>query len=151
MINAWKVQWVDTDGRKLLKWFRDDKPTDAVKFGKELKRHGIVIVDIISARRAFPPPRGSHANRAGWWWCPYCVKWREFNETAIRISGFVTPVLLRCSVCTVSVKDCFVRVYNPILAEKYAITLDMRKSEQMRKLQAKKTAAPPRGTVRRRR
>ncbi|HUV13117.1 MAG TPA: hypothetical protein VMY18_05705 [Acidobacteriota bacterium] len=122
MINAWKVLWKDQDGAKKFRRFEGDKPTEAVEFGKELKRRGFPV-DVISARKGFPPPlKVSQPDRIGTLWCPYCVKWRDFHETAVKWEGFITPVILRCTTCTISVKDAYVRRYNPLIVAKYEIT-----------------------------
>jgi hypothetical protein len=128
MINAWNVQW--NDGEKLVrKVFEGDSPKDsgAVSFAKELRGRGL-SVDIISRRHGFPPPvKMREPPRMGMLWCPYCIKWREFEVIAISHEGFTTPDLLRCPVCTISIMDYHVRTYNVEFVERYLTAQDMRK------------------------
>lgn len=113
MTNAWKVQW-RTAGRKLVKTFEGDKPSEsgALDFAKELKNQGIIDVALISKRRAFAPPAGSKPPQVGYLWCPFCVRWREFDTYSIRFDGIIGPARYRCTVCTISVEDAAVRKYN---------------------------------------
>jgi len=128
MQNAWNVQW--RDGEKLVqKVFEGESPkaSGAVPFANELRGRGI-LADIISRRHGYPPSL-KHRNppQLGMLWCPYCIKWKDFQETAVRHSDYVTPVLLRCPTCTISIMDYYVRLYNPIFAERYFTAKDMRK------------------------
>jgi hypothetical protein len=153
MNNAWKAQW--EEGHQLfVKKFEGDKPTRAVDFGKKLKARGIIVVNIISARRAFPPPvKHSTPPQPGLLWCPYCLKWREFQEAEVLTKNYRTPVLLRCPVCTISVKDAYVRMYNPELVIQYEMRQEMR-SRQREATKLKKKAEDryrPRGGLRLRR
>ena len=126
MENAWKTQWEENHVRR-FKRFEGDSPHDAVAFGKKLKSRGIIVVDIISQRRAFPPPiKAQTSPKPGLLWCPYCVKWREFSEIEVQGRDFKTPALLRCTVCTISVKDCYVRTYNPELVMRYEIEAEIK-------------------------
>lgn len=112
-MNAWKVQW-KAEGRKLSKSFDGDKPSDsgALAFAKQLKAQGINDVVLISKRHAFAPPVGQKPPAVGHLWCPYCVHWREFDNYAIRTNGIVGPLRYRCTVCTMSEEDYWVRRYN---------------------------------------
>lgn len=153
MTNAWKTQWVE--GRqKFVKRFEGDKPTAAVEYGKKLKLRGISVVDVISVRRAFPPPlKQRESPKPGFLWCPYCVKWRDFEEAEVHTKEYVTPSLLRCTTCTISVKDAYVRMYNPDLVIQYEIRMELkakqREAAKMRRKGAEKFS--PRGGLRKRR
>lgn len=131
MENAWNVRW--NDGEKIvIKVFEGDSPkgSGAVPFAADLRKHGF-HVDVISRRRAFPPPAKYAApDQIGMLWCPYCVKWRAFEESAIRRAEYTTPVLLRCTICTISVMDFYVRHYNPIFTERYFTAKEMRQNPQ---------------------
>lgn len=153
MINAWRTQW--QEGRQLFaKRFEGDKPTKAVEFGKALKLRGISVVDVISMRKAFPPPlKMREAPKPGLLWCPYCVKWREFLEAEVKYPDFITPVLLRCTTCRISVKDAYVRMYNQELVIQHEMRLEM-KAKQRETAKMKKKATEkysPRGGLRKRR
>ena len=142
--NSWKTQWLE-NGRLYYKVFKDnDSPKKAVDFGKELKARGIVVVDVISMRCAFPPPpKRAVAPSPGLLWCPYCVKWREFEESAvIDKDGLVGPQLLRCPTCRISVKHAYVRKYNPDLVIQYEMRQEMKArqkevAKERRKIQKK--------------
>lgn len=151
MINSWKVQWKE-EGKFLFKKFDDDKPTRAVAFGKELKSRGIVVVDVISRRRAFPPPLNKQESpRPGLLWCPYCVKWREFEEAAVVTGELTGPSLMRCLTCTISVKDAYVRMYNPDLVIQYEMRMEMRHRQKEATKLKKKGGLVPTGGLRLRR
>ena len=111
MINGWAVLWKDNEGAHKRK-FEGDSPTEAVTFGKELKRRGF-SVEVISRRRAFAPPKNAKApDSPGILWCPYCIKYREFREIAIRDEYGLGPAIVRCIVCMISVRDAYVRRWN---------------------------------------
>ena len=140
MENAWKTQW-EEEGRRRYKEFAGDKPTPAVEFGKKLKLRGIAVVDVISVRRAFPPPLKHQTSPGpGYLWCPYCLKWRPFEESAVQYTDFYTPAVMRCPVCTISIKDAFVRMYNPELVIRYEMEMEMRQ-RRLEAAKAKKKAA----------
>lgn len=152
MENAWKTQW--QEGRKLFaKRFDGEKPTHAVEFGKDLKRRGIEVVDVISVRRAFPPPlKHLQSPKPGFLWCPYCLKWRGFEESEVVYPDFTTPNVLRCPACGISVKDAYVRMYNPDLVIQYEMKLEMKqKQREQRRLNSKKERSPRGGMKRSRR
>ena len=147
--SQWKVQWRSPeDGRLLFKQFHGERPTKAVEFGKQLKRRGISVVDIISMSRAFPPPlKKLIPDRRGLMWCPYCIKWREFEERGLGTSPLL--IYMRCSGCGISVKDAYVRKYNPELVMRYEIEHEMR--AQAKATQKKKGGKRDvRGAIRRR-
>lgn len=130
MTNAWKTQW-EEDSRRRAKRFEGDSPSPAVSFGKGLKRRGIDVVDVISTRSAFPPPlKHLSAPKPGLLWCPYCVKWREFEEAEVVFKDFRTPPLMRCTTCTISIKDAYVRKYNPELVIKYELQMEDRQRKR---------------------
>lgn len=149
--NAWQVQWFE-EGKRKYKRFEGDSPKQAVEFGKSLKHRGLVVEGIISCRTAFPPPLKQQTSpKIGMLWCPYCVKWREFEEAAVKKPEYTTPSLLRCTVCTISVRDAYVRMYNPELTLRYEMKMEMRerarKASKERK-KASKKGEGPRGAIR---
>lgn len=141
VINAWKVLWI-TEHHRRHKRFEGDSPKPAVEFGKELKRRGVLSVHIISARKAFAPPlkkkgfpsQGFEAPPAyGLLWCPYCVKWREFEDSAIvNKDGIEGPSIFRCSICTVSIMDYYIKLYNPEIVERLNIALEAKAGKKLR-------------------
>lgn len=126
MQQAWNVQFLE-DGILKIKVFEGEKPGEsgAIAYAKALKLKGI-HVDVISRRRAYAPTVGKESPRHGLLWCPYCIKWREFEVAAIVHPTYETPDLLRCTVCTISVKDAWVRQFNPVFVERHAIEQEMR-------------------------
>lgn len=140
MQNAWNVQFLE-DGILKVKVFEGDKPKEsgAVDFAKELKRRGL-SVEVISRRRAYAPPVGREPDRHGLLWCPYCIKYREFEVAAVVHPTYETPELLRCTVCTISVMDAYVRKFNPIFVERHTIQEELNR-----------TKAPSKPILRRRR
>lgn len=133
--NAWKVLWVQ-DKKKYFKVFEGDKPKEsgAVDFGKKLQARGIKDVNIISKRRPFDKPLHVVIPH-GLLWCPYCLKIREFHETAIRNKDGRTPRLFRCPTCTVSIHDAAIRRNNPDMVA----ILDARARLKKPKLPTEKT------------
>lgn len=132
MNNAWNVLYKE-DERLLIKVFEGDSPKEsgAVPFAKELRLNGITA-EVISRRRAFAPqgwPYQVNPPAPGLVWCPYCVKWREYEEASVVHDDYETPSLLRCTVCTISIKDFYVRKYNPILVERYEIQAELNKTK----------------------
>jgi hypothetical protein len=112
MGNHWKVIWTTPQGKKTLKRF--DEIKDAVQFRATLTRTGITAF-VVSAVKAYGPksrpkagPRPGHR----YLWCPYCIDWRIFHYRAVTAHGFRAPAALRCTVCTISDADFFVRKYN---------------------------------------
>jgi len=119
MVNAWKVIWSENK-KKFLRKFEGDSPAEAVSFAKGLKSRGL-SVEVISGRKAFKPkwdkvePPGP-----GMWWCPYCIKWREFREFAVRdANGVIGPEYMRCPVCTISIFNYWVALFNPSKATRF--------------------------------
>lgn len=151
MENAWKTQW--QEGRQLFsKQFPGERPKRAVEFGKELKLRGIAVVDVISVRKAFPPPAKHATSPApGLLWCPYCLKWREFAESEVHYKDFYTPVLMRCTTCRISIKDAYVRMYNPELVIRFEMAEEMRAKRREQTKQAKKQKYSVRGSMKKRR
>lgn len=145
---SWRAIWTE-DGKLLSKRFWGDKPTNAVTFAKDLKRRGI-SVDVVSVMKAFPPPIGKlRPDRPGLLWCPYCIKWREFVEAEVKTKEFMTPSLLRCPTCTISVKDAYVRGFNPEVVIRYELQQEMRaKNKEAAKLKKKNSIS---GGMKRRR
>jgi hypothetical protein len=139
MINTWKVLWTE-EGAHRKKTFESNSPSPAVSFGKDLKRRGL-SVEIISGRKAFPPIKGQEPAKPGYLWCPYCVKWRDFSEAAIKdSSGLLGPVLLRCMVCTVSIRDAYIRKYNLLTYAKWEMSQE-RKRDAIRQKMDKKLSS----------
>lgn len=119
MTNAWKVMWEYQEGRKKKK-FEGDSPKEAVDFGKDLKKKGLVVLGVISMRKAYAPKIGSDdADRVGHMWCPYCVKYRPFEFLSRWIGKVLLPPELRCPVCGVSINDYWVRHFNPLIAARF--------------------------------
>jgi hypothetical protein len=112
-MNAWKVQW-RLEGKRLTKTFEGEKPSEsgALQFAKDLRNRGASDVILISKRRAFAPPAGQRPPAVGYLWCPYCVKWREFDTFSIQLDGIIGPARYRCTMCTISVEDYWVKKYN---------------------------------------
>lgn len=120
MQNAWNVFWLSEDGARKYKKFEGDSPrgSGAIDFAKKLRSFGRTNIEIVSRRKAFaPPPKQSKAPEAGMVWCPYCLKWRHFVNTSIRHNGIKGPQLFRCPICTISIKDYYVRLYNFVMVE----------------------------------
>lgn len=114
MQNAWNVIWRNTEGKKLIRKFEGDSPREsgAIAFGKKLQSQGWTV-DIVSRRKGFAPPTSKlEAPEYGMLWCPYCLKWREFREFSVKTNGFRGPLIYRCPVCTISIRDFYVRKYN---------------------------------------
>lgn len=139
--NAWNIQF-ERNGKLVIRVFEGDSPkgSGATDFARELLASGISC-NIISRRHAFPPT-GKHVDPPGpgLLWCPYCIKWREFEEAAVVRAEYETPELMRCTVCTISIRDYYVRLYNPIIVERMEIEREMKKAK-----------APNRPVLRRRR
>lgn len=119
--NAWKVQF-HKEGKLVFKKFEGNSPkaSGAVDFAAALKNRGI-SVDVISVRRAFPPPLKDRKKpwlgtqdppQHGLLWCPYCLKWRDFHYAAI-MRETLGPEMFRCPVCTISTSDYYVKKFNP--------------------------------------
>lgn len=127
--NAWNVQF-EENGVLKIKVFEGDKPKEsgAVDFAKQLKSRGLPV-EVISRRRAYAPPVGKEPPRHGLLWCPYCIKWREFEMAAVVHPTYETPELLRCTVCTISVKDAYVRRYNPLFVDRHEIEQELKKTK----------------------
>lgn len=133
MQNAWNVMWFE-EGRKLLRVFEGDSPkkSGAVDFFK-LKKSDGSHPEIVSRRLAYPPPlKQSSPDVPGHLWCPYCIKWREFEVSYIERPDYYTPDLLRCSTCGISIKNYYVRKYNPLFAERYDAEQEMKKNKPLK-------------------
>lgn len=151
MENAWKTQWRD-EGKLLVKEFEGNSPKSAVEYGKKLKLHGIAVVDVISARQAFPPPpKRAISPQHGLLWCPYCVKWRVFEEAEVHYADFYTPSLPRCTVCSISIKDAYVRMYNPELVIRIEMQQELRAARKEQLKKNKKEGRIVKGSIRRKR
>lgn len=109
--NLWKVFFWE-DGKKKVRKFEGEKPTEAIVYAKELKKKGL-YVEVVSGRKAFrPTPEKQLERNQGELWCPYCLKYRVFKMLAIRKESYTTAPLLRCPVCTISTEHWYVRRYN---------------------------------------
>lgn len=129
MDNAWNVQFLDA-GVLRVKVFEGDSPkaSGAVQFAKSLREHG-TEVDIISRRRAFSPPaKQLQPPHPSMMWCPYCIKWREFEESIVVRDEYETPALLRCPTCLISIRDYHVRRYNPMLVARMEFEEEIRRT-----------------------
>jgi hypothetical protein len=126
MQNAWKVLWREK-GHNFSKTFEGDKPseTDAPAFVKQLKDRGIIEINLISKRKAYAPPIGKPPP-LGFLWCPYCVKYREFEVYAVKVDGIVGPERYRCSVCTIGADHFWVRKYNHGRLRQQELELEIR-------------------------
>lgn len=124
MSQGWKVIWYK-DGKKFKKPFQGDKPREsgAIDYARSLIAKGVPKDDVhlVSMVTAFAPLKSTPtAPQPGMVWCPYCLKWRFFVEKALLIGGFRTPLLWRCPICSISIKDVWVRKFNVLMA----LTLD---------------------------
>lgn len=134
MQNAWNVLFIEGE-RTLIKVFEGDSPkgSGAIAFAKQKRLQGIQA-DIISRRKGFgPPDNKKDPPSPGLLWCPYCIKWREFEDSSVQRGDYETPSLLRCSVCLISIKDYYVRRYNPIFVERHDIELEMKRAKAPQK------------------
>lgn len=124
MANAWKVIWFE-GGRKLKKTgFPGESPraSGAIDYAKSIIARGISAseVHVVSQRKGFAPTDQMKAKQEpGTAWCPYCVKWRRFHVSALRHDGILGPEAMRCPICTISVNDYYVKVYNQLLAVRW--------------------------------
>jgi hypothetical protein len=116
-MQSWNVIWWDGH-EKFIKRFPGDKPSSsgALAFAKRQQERGLKPY-IVSASKAFGPtrdvqlqPRPDDAI-----WCPYCLKYRQFHKKAILRDGVLGPELWRCPICTISIKDAYVRMYNEMM------------------------------------
>lgn len=120
MVNSWLVIWYE-GGKKLKKnGFDGDSPraSGAIDYAKKVIARGIPAanVHVVSKRKAFGPTPAMRAKQEpGTSWCPYCLKWRTFRIFAIRWHEVVIPPDYRCPICTISVADHYVQLYNPVL------------------------------------
>jgi len=119
-MNAWKVIWYENSHKYLKNNFDGDSPraSGAIDYAKSLIARGIPVdhVHVVSKRKAFPPTTEMLAKKIlGFSWCPYCLKWREFKYSALKLKDMVIPEEYRCPVCTISINDYYVKLYNPIL------------------------------------
>lgn len=136
--NTWNVIWYRENKKYIKGPFVGDKPSEsgALAFAKKLKGKGIPVsnIHIVSRRKTFaPPPDKLKAPDPGMTWCPYCLKWREFVEKAIRKDGLLGPVDWRCPICTVSIHDYYIRMYNPAMIIRYEARKTKVPSEKMLK------------------
>lgn len=136
MINGWKVIWFEGDKKRVRK-FEGDSPKEsgAIHFGKRLQASGLNRVHIVSQRKAFAPPKDKRqAPETGMLWCPYCLKWRHFIETAIMdADGIRSPVLWRCPICTISVSNFYVRRYNFDMVARFDARAEMQSENLIRR------------------
>ena len=136
--------WLE-EGKKLIKVFEGDSPkgSGAVDFFKKKRSDGFTV-ELISRRHGFPPPiKQSLSPSPGLLWCPYCIKWREFEYATRTRRDFYTPELLRCPTCGISVKDYYVRKYNALFVERYEAEQELKR--------VKLTKVPKNGGRRKRR
>ena len=115
-MNTWNVIWWQAS-KKYIRHFKGDKPSEsgAITFGKRLQEQGITP-HIVSGSKAFPPPLKKRIPpEQGMLWCPYCLKWRNFVQKAIKRDELVGPNLWRCPICTISIKDAYVRMNNSMM------------------------------------
>lgn len=113
------------------------RESGAIDYGQKLKSRGIPTeqIHIVSRRHGFaPPPKLRHPPQGGMFWCPYCLKWRNFIEKSIKRDGLRGPLLWRCPICTVSVKDAKVRQYNLVMVEKLEARAQVKKLATAQKI-----------------
>jgi hypothetical protein len=104
------------EGKKYKKTFPGNLPTEAIAFAKKLKQDGILDLNLVSASKAYAPPKDKlRPPEPGMLWCPYCIKWRFFREFATRHPTYRVQAKMRCPACTISVSDYYVRKYNPVM------------------------------------
>lgn len=124
-VNVWRVLWTES-GMKKLKKFTSDPPTPAIAFARPLKKQGFPV-EIISGKPFPPPIKVRLPDRPGVLWCPYCIKWREFIDAAIKDKdGLLGPDLLRCSICFMSIRDAYIRKYNLMFYKKWEVQQEMK-------------------------
>lgn len=134
MQNAWNVQY-EHEGRTVVRKFEGDSPkaSGAVQFRNDLIKNGI-SAEIYSRRHGFAPPlKQINPPHAGLLWCPYCIKWREFEESIVARGDYETPELLRCTVCLISIKDYWVRKYNPAMVARFEAEAELRSAKAPQK------------------
>jgi len=140
--NVWKVQFRQ-NGKRVFRKFEGNSPiqSGAVEFGKDLKNRGISI-DVISVRKAYPPPYKNkkkqwlgrqEAPHLGLLWCPYCIKWREFHYAAISSKDGISPELFRCPVCTISIRDHYIQLYNPDMFMRLDIEQEVKEAMRIKR------------------
>ena len=113
-MRSWKVIWSE-EGKKKLKRFTGDRPSEAVQFAKSLKQQGLKP-NVVSANYPYRPTKEQEEKRRpGRIWCPYCIKWREFKLFALRKATYTTEAMMRCPVCTISTNDFYVKKFNDFL------------------------------------
>lgn len=134
--NVWKVLWSE-GGAKKFRNFRSDPPTPAIQFAKELKKKQITV-ELISGHPFPPTKKHLKPDKPGLLWCPYCIKWRDFQELVVRdAEGLLTPALLRCPVCYISIRDVYVRHYNPDFYRRWETEQEQRRLAATAKKAAK--------------
>jgi hypothetical protein len=134
MKNAWNVFWRDGEGKKFVRSFPGEKPSEsgAIEFAKNQRARGFTDVNVTSRRKAFAPPFNlRNSPEAGMLWCPYCLKWRHFMERAMKFKDFSTGPEWRCPVCSISINDAYVRRYNPVMYIKLAVRTVQLPSEKL--------------------
>lgn len=114
MQTKWKVIFRQ-DGKLRLRRFQDDLES-AMAFYKERRATG-EETHLVSANKAFPPYKPGHKRyeerpSSKYLWCPYCIKWRAFVFTALRMDGILGEPRNRCPICTIPITDYWVRKYN---------------------------------------
>lgn len=129
MPNAWMVIWFENNQKFMKRNFPGESPraSGAIDYAKSIVARGIPVaqVHVVSMRKAFaPPPKIKQP--PGTFWCPFCLKYREFRIYAVVTDGWEGPEILRCPVCHVSVSDYWIRKYNSLLVAKVEMAASMK-------------------------
>lgn len=127
MPNSWRVIWFESNRKFKKSNFPGDSPraSGAIDYAKSIVARGIPVsnVHVVSMRKTYAPtPKMLKEQPQGTFWCPWCIKWREFRTFAVDRNGEVGIEMLRCPICTISVNDFFIKKYNPILVARASIT-----------------------------
>ncbi len=162
----WELVWVSKKGRIKRKDFGDDF-SGALQGFAEGQREQLRFLTLRCKNVGFPPPPElrprtivfnppkringdlvyqatvrpmAKRNRAGVWWCPYCIKLRKFTKkTGFMIDGIeVKDEALACPVCSITHRDGHVRKWNPQAVELYegarrVVQPDARRRRRVRK------------------
>jgi len=120
MPNSWRVIWFENNQKFKKSGFAGDSPkaSGAIDYAKSVAARGILVsnIHVVSMRKTFAPTQKMLKEQPpGTFWCPWCIKWREFTTFAVVRNGEEGIELLRCPICTISTNDFFIKKYNPIL------------------------------------
>lgn len=96
-----------------LKGCLDRTKRAAIRLKEKYRHRKDIIIEIISRRKAFPPPE-DYTPRRNLLWCPYCRKPRQFKRGQLIEVDNISFISQdrRCVVCQMSDNDFYVRTYN---------------------------------------